>query len=222
MDFHNLQHVEPLDAALLATSITSALLYLINVRSQPSTSRMLSKTSSTALLAILAARRFSPTSPLVPALALGSLGDAFLAWPGEENFLRGLSSFLVAHLFYIALFSQAGGGLGAIRAESWRQGVAGFMLLLAPVMGSLLVPRVAAKLKVPIMVYSTVILGMVFAVLTVKDDVVVLGAVMFAVSDSVLATDEFLVPEGSVHHGWMQYTVWILYYTGQLLIALGF
>jgi uncharacterized membrane protein YhhN len=222
MDFHNLQHAEPLDAALLATSITSALLYLINVRSQPSTSRMLSKTSSTALLAVLAARRFKPTAPIVPALALGSLGDAFLAWPGEDNFLRGLTSFLVAHLFYIALFAQAGGGLEQIWAENWRQGVAGLMLLLAPLMGSLLVPRVAAKLRVPIMVYSTVILGMVFAVLTVRDDVVVLGAVMFAVSDSVLATDEFLVPAGSVHHGWMQYTVWILYYTGQLLIASGF
>ncbi|KAK3187443.1 hypothetical protein K4F52_003789 [Lecanicillium sp. MT-2017a] len=222
MDFDALKNAPPLDTAILATSVTSAVLYLVSVRSQPTVGRMISKTASTALLAVLAARRFGITSPLVPALALGSLGDAFLAWPGEDNFLRGLGSFLVAHLFYIALFALAGNGVDQIWADPWRQGLAGFMLLLAPAMGSQLVPSVSAKLRSPIVTYSTVILAMVLAVLTVKNDTVVAGAVMFALSDSVLATDEFLVPEGSAHHGWMQYTVWILYYTGQLLIACGF
>ncbi|KND90912.1 Lysoplasmalogenase [Tolypocladium ophioglossoides CBS 100239] len=217
MGFDNLP---VLDTAILVVSASAAILYGIQIRATPSHSRMISKAASTALLSLFATVR-GESSLLVPALALGSVGDAFLAWPGEKAFLRGLGSFLAAHIFYIALFARLGSGVGLILSETWRQALATTMLALALVMGFVLVPRVGSALRLPIVVYSSVILAMVLAVLTVQNHQVVLGAVLFALSDSILATDEFVVSADSHHRVWMQFAVWILYYSGQFLIALG-
>lgn len=181
---------------------------------------MVFKTAATSLLAVFASRT-SDNWYLTAALALGSLGDAFLAWPGEAAFLRGLSSFLVAHLFYVALFAGLGNGIDHIWQDQQRLSLAAGMLMLAPVMSLMLMPKVGSALKVPILLYSATILTMVMAVLTVANDRVVVGAILFAISDSVLSTDEFLVPKDSSHRAWMQYLVWILYYSGQFLIAAG-
>ena len=215
-----LESLSALDTVVLALSASAAILYAIQIRSTPSHSRMISKATSTALLSLFAAVR-GEESLLVPALALGSVGDAFLAWPGEQAFLRGLGSFLVAHIFYIALFVRLGGGIEQIFSETWRQALATTMLALAPVMGFILMPRVGPLLRLPVIVYSTVILVMVLAVLTVKNHQVVTGAVLFALSDTILSTDEFVVPAESHHRVWMQYTVWAFYYSGQFLIASG-
>ncbi|KAJ3497040.1 hypothetical protein NLG97_g2204 [Lecanicillium saksenae] len=222
MDWKKLQGNDPTETAVLAVSVASAVLYLINVRAAPSKTRMAYKTLSTTLLACFAALRAGRTSLLVPALALGSLGDAFLAWPGELNFLCGLGSFLVAHLFYVALFAGLGAGTAQIWAETWRQGVAAAMMLLGPGMAAVLLPRVATALRAPILLYTATILTMVMAVLTVLNETIVVGAVLFALSDSILATEEFVVSRESGHRPWMQHAVWILYYTGQFLIASGF
>ncbi|KAM3464062.1 hypothetical protein MY5147_005306 [Beauveria neobassiana] len=226
MDWQRFQGNDPTETAVLAVSVASAVLYLLHVRAVPSKTRMTYKTLSTLLLACFAALRTGRlTSPLVAALALGSLGDAFLAWPGEANFLCGLASFLVAHLFYVALFARLGGvGVRIIGHDddAWRKGVAGGMLLLAPGMAAVLMPRVAGALRAPILVYTATILTMVLAVLTVRSGTIVLGGVLFALSDSILATEEFVVARESGHRPWMQHAVWILYYSGQFLIAAGF
>ncbi|KHN95587.1 YhhN-like protein [Metarhizium album ARSEF 1941] len=201
-------------------SLGLSILYSINLLAEPSHSRMAFKTIATALLAVFAGTQ-SVYWQLVPALVLGSLGDAFLAWPGDETFFRGLSSFLVAHLFYISLFAGIGNGLGFVLHDTQRLGLAGAMLLLAPFMSFTLMPKVAQSLRIPIALYSTVILAMVLSVLTVENDQVVLGAILFAISDSVLATDEFLMPKDSAYRGLMQHVVWLFYYTGQLLIVTG-
>ncbi|KAM3485717.1 hypothetical protein MY8738_001003 [Beauveria namnaoensis] len=235
MDWKRFQGNDPTETAVLAVSVASAVLYLLHVRAVPSKTRMTYKTLSTLLLACFALLRTGRlTSPLVAALALGSLGDAFLAWPGEANFLCGLASFLFAHLFYVALFAGLGtggtggtGGIVGVRIigqddDAWRKGVAGGMLLLAPGMAAVLMPRVAGALRAPILVYTATILTMVLAVLTVRSGTIVLGGVLFALSDSILATEEFVVARESGHRPWMQHAVWILYYSGQFLIAAGF
>lgn len=209
-----------MDNAVLAVSIGSSVLYGLNVRSEPSFSRMAYKATATALLALFAGTQCEHWQ-LIPALGLGSLGDAFLAWPGDDAFLRGLSSFLVAHVFYVSLFAKIGSGIDFLLNDKQRLGLAGGMLLLAPVMSLTLMPKVASSLRVPITVYSAVILTMVLAVLTVENGQVVTGALLFAISDSVLATDEFLMSKDSRYRGLLQHVVWIFYYTGQLLIATG-
>ena len=210
------------DNAILALSLASAIVHIPSVLSPPSYPRMATKTLSTALLSLLTHLRSGPPL-LTSALALGSLGDAFLAWDGDNNFLRGLASFLSAHVLYLAQLSQSGGGKEVLMSETWRKASASFFLgVLAPGMAAALVPRVKSELRVPIVVYAGTIAAMVVAALTMESRTVITGAMLFTASDAILSVEKFLVKPGSKHSGWMRHAVWGLYYSGQLLIALGF
>ena len=219
------------DYAILTLSIASSILYLSKTRTTPSVSRMIIKTASIALLSVLTITRGGPKL-LAIALGGGSVGDAFLAWDGDAAFLCGLGSFLVAHLFYIRLFVLTGAGLDRILAASsttleqdggrWRLVVAVVLVaVFAPIMLSRLMTRVATDLRVPIVIYTTVIVCMVLAALTVEDGWVVAGALMFTSSDGILAAEKFLISSKSSHAVWMPYAVWSLYYGGQLIISFG-
>ncbi|KAJ4412571.1 hypothetical protein N0V85_003664 [Neurospora sp. IMI 360204] len=212
-----------LDKTVLAVSFASAVLYLFQVRSTPSYSRILVKTTSTALLSYLSHLLGGPQF-LTGALALGSLGDAFLAWDGDLAFLCGLSSFLVAHVLYILLFlqMQPSAGFQPLLEEGWRTVTAGGLVVLVPVMIATLMPKVGKALRVPVLVYSLTICVMALTALTLDNGRVIVGATMFTASDSILAADKFLVPGTAGYRGLMQRAVWVLYYGGQALIALGF
>ncbi|KAK4183881.1 YhhN-like protein [Podospora australis] len=217
------------ESAVLAASVGAAVLYQSLVRSPPSFPRMVIKTASTALLSATSFLRGGPFL-LVGALGLGSVGDAFLAWDDETSFIFGLASFLVAHILYILLFLQNGPGgmddfnikVHTILSKNWRAAIAGALALLVPFMISQLMPRIGKDLRAPVVVYSLVIFVMALTALTLQSSQVILGAVMFTSSDSILAAGKFLVPASSGHHAWMHHAVWVLYYAGQLLIALGF
>ncbi|SPO07763.1 uncharacterized protein DNG_10458 [Cephalotrichum gorgonifer] len=218
---------ELLDNTVLTLSVVSAFVYLSITRAAPSYSRMVSKTASTALLSLLAYQHGGPYS-LVGALALGSLGDAFLAWDNgsdedsDSNFLCGLGSFLAAHILYVFLFAQSGGGKEKLLDDTWRVAAATFFLVvLAPTMIALLIPRVARDLRVPILVYTAAIGTMLLMALTMDNMLVITGSALFTTSDAILSTEKFLLPR-SPYSPLMQYAVWVLYYSGQLLIALGF
>lgn len=202
-------------------SLASSLIYSILLLGPVNSVRTVSKTGSTALLSLHAFRTGAPFF-LFAALALGSLGDYFLSFEGEDVFLKGLGSFLVAHLFYIGLFARSGAGVSKIFAEKWRMAATLGMVSLAPFMNTLLMPNVSETLQLPIMVYSGTILVMVLTVLTMEKTSIVVGGLAFALSDAILSADEFLVPKDSTHRAWMQYAVWILYYGGQFFIARGF
>lgn len=209
-----------LATGVLAASLASSALYFFKVNDIPHYSRMLAKTLSTTLLATTAAVSGGPAT-LTAALALGSVGDAFLSWDGETNFLGGLSSFLVAHLLYIKLFFDNSSGKALVVEDNVRLGLAGGMMTLAPSMIILLMPRVGRALQAPVFIYSATILVMVLTALSINNDQVITGAVLFAASDAILASGRFLVAPTSSHRSWMQPLVWVLYYSGQLLIALG-
>ncbi|KAK1773494.1 YhhN-like protein [Copromyces sp. CBS 386.78] len=214
-----------LDKTVLAVSLASAILYLFQVRSTPSYSRMLVKTASTALLSYLSHLLNGPQF-LTGALALGSLGDAFLAWHGDTAFLCGLSSFLLAHIGYILLFlhEQPAAGFQTL-LQGWRTATAaGLVVVLVPFMMAMLMPKVGKALRVPVLVYSLTICVMALTALTLESGRVIVGATMFTASDSILAADKFLVPGTAAqrYRPLMQRAVWVLYYGGQALIALGF
>lgn len=209
---------------LLALSGVSSLLFWINVRRRPSLPRAVAKTASTALLAAFSASRHAPSTLLPLALALGSVGDAFLAWSdGDGAFLGGLASFLASHIAYAKLFVSVGGGTDLLlgEGETWRLSLTGVMALVGPAFNAVLLPKVGSGLRAPVIVYSAAITAMFVSALTVTDQQVVTGALLFTASDIILASEKFIVPAGSVHKPWMQYSVWGLYYSGQLLIALG-
>ncbi|KAK4221180.1 YhhN-like protein [Podospora fimiseda] len=228
------------EGALLSASLASAITYQFLVRSRPSWPRAIIKTASTSLLS-LTTYFYNGPSLLVGALALGSLGDAFLAWDDDKSFLFGLSSFLIAHILYIALFFHSEIAAGDLSSKFYlllthsqaRTWVAGALAGTVPGMIRQLWPRVGNELRIPVVLYSIVIYIMGNMALTVKSDRVVVGAVMFTASDSILAAGKFLVevPAGEkdvkkkreyeLLKTVMAHAVWVLYYGGQLLIALG-
>ncbi|MGX8011703.1 lysoplasmalogenase [Mesorhizobium sp. ORM8.1] len=207
--------------ATLLFSFAAAVIYAFALDMPPKLSRMAAKTLAVAMLAVLAAMQGGPLL-LVVALGLSAVGDAFLSRDGEKAFLGGLASFLAAHIVYIALFLQAGGGLGLLSAESWRGAIALAMAAFGIVMLAALWRRVGPPLRIPIAVYVAAILAMGMSALTMDKVWIIAGAVLFMASDGLLAAERFLLAAISPHRVWMRYAVWVLYYAAQMAITLGF
>ncbi|KAK1751788.1 YhhN-like protein [Echria macrotheca] len=223
-----------LETIILTLSLATSLSYTLTHRHPPgSPLRIATKTASTTLLAIHAHLHPSSPSLLSYALSLSSLGDFLLALPDSDTtFTLGLSSFLAAHILYIRLFSSsAHSGLQSALAHvflsddnTWKPATATVLGLFMIGMVVVLMPRLPRDLRIPVLVYSVAIYGMSVTALGLGDDKskVVVGALMFTASDAILAMDRFLVDGTSSHKRWMGYAVWVLYYSGQVLITLGF
>lgn len=114
--------------------------------------------------------------------------------------------------------------LTVISSDTQRTAAAGVLAGLVLVLLVTLLPRIARDLRLPVLVYSLTIFTMAVTATAIRTNrqQVLMGALLFTASDSILATDRFLVSPSSLHRSTMQYAVWTLYYTGQLLIALGF
>ncbi|RWN43194.1 MAG: lysoplasmalogenase [Mesorhizobium sp.] len=207
--------------ATLIFSLAAAMIYAFTLGMPSTLARSAAKTLAVAMLAVLAGLQGGPLL-LVAALALSAAGDAFLSRDGEKAFLGGLASFLVAHIVYVALFLRSGGGLGVLGAEPWRGAIALAMALFVVIMLAALWRRVGPSLRIPITVYIAAILAMGISALTTSNMWVIGGAVLFMVSDGLLATEKFLVAAISPHRAWMRFAVWALYYAAQLATTLGF
>lgn len=185
-----------------------------------STMKTVIKTLSVACLALAAFAAGGPIL-LVAGLAFCALGDYFLALESKGTFLAGMGAFAIGHLFYIPLFWGVGGGLEALGARWW--GVAG-LIVLAIGMVRLLGPRVGA-LRLPVFGYIAVILTMGAAALSLPITgglgPVMLGAVAFILSDLILASEVFVLPESAPQRRYSSLAVWGLYWGGQALIAFG-
>ncbi len=150
---------------------------------------------------------------LCAALVFSLAGDVFLMLPGN-TFIAGLASFLVAHLFYIALFVQG---------QRWlpHRGALAVVGLVALTMYATLWAGLGDPvLKVAVAAYVLVIalmasqaIGRAFTLRSSDALRVAVGAGIFMVSDATLAINKFVTPVP-------QASFWILstYYTAQLLI----
>ena len=107
------------DWVLIGLSALACAVYAALVERAPSPGRTLVKTVAVGALAALAYIRGAPT-PLVVALGLSAIGDAFLAGDPKKWLPAGLGAFLVAHVAYVWLFLQDGGGRSALAAEPVR------------------------------------------------------------------------------------------------------
>ncbi len=152
---------------------------------------------------------------LVGALLFSLVGDVFLMLPGGNYFIPGLTSFLVAHLFYIALFRQGQAWFPHRTALVYALALGASMY--AVLWGSLGDP----VLKVAVAAYVTVISLMAAQAIgraRVLDDAasrwVAVGACVFMASDALIAIDKFLTPVPLA-------SLWILltYYGAQMLIV---
>ncbi len=163
---------------------------------------------------------------LISAWMFSWVGDVALMFPGENinYFLTGLVAFLITHLLYIASFSMVKDKNPApiLKKKIW------VLLPLVAYLGviiSLVFPAVKPDMQLPIVVYTSVIGTMVvFSVnryKRVSDSsfaLVFLGAILFMISDSLIAVNKFLC-----HDTLFLARFWImsLYIAGQYLIAAG-
>ncbi|MDQ6432638.1 lysoplasmalogenase [Mesorhizobium sp. LHD-90] len=212
--------VESPGNATFIFSCGAALLYGTMAAAPPRFVASLVKTLAVALLAVLAAMQGGHWL-LVLALALSAAGDLFLSRPGEKAFLAGLASFLAAHIAYIVLFATIGGGFALLAAQPWRGAAAAVLTVYGLVMLVLLWRRIGPELRLPVAVYIVAILGMGISALTLDAPLVIFGALLFIVSDTLLAGEKFLLPAISRYRDRMRYAVWGTYYLGQLAITLG-
>ena len=149
----------------------------------------------------------------VIALVLSLAGDVLLMLPNRERlFPFGLGSFLLAHLAYIPgllLLGASGGGL-----------IAGFVVAVigGAIVGSRILPmvgRVDPRLTVPVTVYLAVILAMFVAASGTLLPFAIAGAVLFCISDAVIAFNEF--GSGRPRDG---VVVMVTYHLAQALLVL--
>jgi uncharacterized membrane protein YhhN len=142
---------------------------------------------------------------LVAGLLLSALGDALLLFPRRHAFLGGLVAFLLAHVAYALAFAGVGRpSLGPGVAVLLATGAA--VGWLWPLLGDL---------RGAVVLYCAVIAAMLWLALGVDRLEVRLGALLFYLSDLLVARDRFVRP------GLVNRAVGLpLYYAGQLLLAL--
>ena len=158
----------------------------------------------------------SKTSLLLAAALAGSLaGDVFLMFQGF--FIPGLVSFLVAHLFYVALFKNGQAWFPHFGAVAATLGIGVGMYAFLWTGGlppALRVPVAAYVLVIALMAAQAI--GRATVLRSGPALRVALGAGCFMLSDALLATDRFVTPLP-----WAP--VWVLstYYAAQVLIVSG-
>ncbi|HUP90713.1 MAG TPA: lysoplasmalogenase [Solimonas sp.] len=125
------------------------------------------------------------------ALVLSLAGDICLMFESDRAFIGGLSSFLLAHLAFIAAFLQ---GLQVHQLPAW----IGLVLLLGLGYFVWLLPR-TGKMKLPVLVYGLVLFGMALTAAmrwqawgNTGSALALAGALVFIVSDSSLAFRRFV------------------------------
>lgn len=140
--------------------------------------------TKTLLLPILIAYYvYSVTKPnklFLAGLVLSFFGDLFLLFPG--GFIMGLSSFLAAHIVYIITFKQ----------YFQHKNLAIIPLILAFVGGLIefLYPHLDA-MKIPVILYAITIGLMLYVAMGTKQTWLIVGALLFVLSDSILAINLF-------------------------------
>lgn len=200
-------------------SLLGGTLYLVLPSSVEGPVRVTIKGLGVGLLAALAFRVIQRLSKpidgwiLAVALSFSCLGDLFLAVRG--TFLLGLSSFLVTHLLYLTLFVR--NWRRPLRPTRTRLVISILVLLFSLFYSQWLAPSLGS-LAMPVALYVCAITLMVVAVLwsSFSPSWVWFGAILFLVSDAILAADRFY---GEVPFA--RFLIWATYYLGQYGIALG-
>ena len=134
------------------------------------------------------------------ALSFSLAGDVFLMIPRGSTglFQAGLISFLIAHLFYIGLFSK---GWNVKRSNPKILLGSTVILLFYGSIFFAVIHNSLGKLLIPVVCYMLVILAMaLMAINRINQSstscywLVTIGAVLFVISDSILAVDKFYAP----------------------------
>lgn len=138
-------------------------------------------------------------------LILSFLGDVFLLF--GWGFMPGLGSFLLAHICYIIYFLK----IKKKNVWSWLPFVflylGSFIYYIYPYLN---------EMKIPVVIYGITIATMLYFSISTYSSLLILGAVLFVISDSVLAINMFVQ-----HSIGKELVVMITYVLAQLMLVLG-
>ncbi len=163
---------------------------------------------------------------IVAALFFSWLGDTFLMFVEnppfiEWFFLIGLGAFLIAHLCYISAFLKIPSQeTSFLKKQPWWIAVfLGFLLLNIYTLWS----GIPADMKIPVVIYSCVIVLMAITCLHLKGRIpkeaflyLFGGVLLFVLSDTCIGIKKF-----KYFFPFAQATIMILYLSGQLFICQG-
>lgn len=159
--------------------------------------------------------------PLIAALVLSLIGDAFLMLPerqpdadGPDTFVAGLVAFLLAHVAYIVAFVVDG-----VRWEWALVGVAVMLLHLSTLGRRVAVAARAVEpaMTAPVLAYLSVISVMVIVAFGTGDPWAMVGAALFAGSDTLIAWDRFVRSQT-----WIPVAIVVSYHVAQVLLVVSF
>lgn len=152
----------------------------------------------------------SKTQPLnhlfLTGLMFSFFGDLFLLF--NWGFLPGLGSFLLAHFFYIFCFTK-------LTVKKHLPILAAGLLVYVTVLIFCLFPYLK-EMKIPVIIYGVVIAVMLYFAVRTTNKNLILGAVLFVISDTVLAINLF-VKETTV----LSMIVMITYISAQWFLVKG-
>ncbi len=148
---------------------------------------------------------------VVMGLVSSMAGDVLLL--SDERFVPGLTSFLVAHLFYVAAFAPDG---GLVWWPLLLLGGAALLLLrvLWPHLGGLRGPVLGYVSVITVMAWQAVVRHTAPSTPQPSGLLAAVGAVVFMSSDGTLSFDRFARRFAGAHA-----VVMVTYYVAQLLIA---
>ncbi|NIZ61308.1 lysoplasmalogenase [Sedimentitalea sp. CY04] len=206
-----------LDQILFLSAALCAATYLWQTTGPQGTLRSLTKTASVALLALAAAWGGAPLL-LVLALAACAVGDFCLSRDGDTYFMAGIGAFALGHLGYIALFLGLSDSDPAQLLMMPHLAPVIVLLCVGLAMAALLAPR-AGALKIPVLCYIPIILGMGLAALTVPGQGMLLlllsASLLFILSDMVLAAETFVLKPDHPARRVTPYVIWVTYWGAQ-------
>jgi len=201
--------------AFRSTLVVLAVIYLFSLQYSPYFGQPVLKVLPILLITYLASSQLIGRLRwnMSAALIASGIGDVFLALPITNSFLLGLGAFLVAQLIYaFTYFSQ----ICWWKVTKVRMILGLMTIVYAIVMAYFILPD-TGNLKIPVIIYLSVVCAMgVGALLSAFPIKVAIGALIFIVSDSILALGFFKTP--------LPYSdVWVMisYYFAQFMMVQG-
>ena len=202
-----------LNKILYVVFLCFALLFLATMNVSPYPFDFVVKTIPILCLAVLAFSNIPGIKGILIGVGLlfSGCGDVLLHIDGVAYFVHGLGAFLIAHLFYIAALIRQPALIRSRLPVLLAIGVYGFIMgvLLFPHLGDMLIP-VAAYL------FIILAMGISAALGTANHTLVIAGALLFIISDSLIAINRLLTPVPL-----SGFLIMITYYLAQLFITHG-
>lgn len=175
------------------------------------------------ILAVYLSGNFASKKILMIALLFSWLGDVILMFSdrAELYFILGLVAFLISHIVYILLFSKQQKIRTIENRSKYWIGIS-FILVYFAAMVFTLFPKLG-PLKIPVLVYAIVISTMLYFAFKgsfiwtkLPNNPILLGAIFFVTSDSILAFNKFYspIPFGS-------FLIMLTYISAQYFIVQG-